>query len=144
MKKVLSAFLFAFIITSLTFAQKVDPLVSKCLSDAGPDAKYLKDFRIELGVTNTGTDFRYKASMALWKNTTYRLSMCSAENSKGKLVLNIVDDENKIVASSIDSKNGTIYSYVDFKCNKSGLYKLCYDFTEGSGGSGVGIVSLIR
>lgn len=144
MKKVISALFIIFLTTSLLSGQKADPAVSNCLTEAGTDAKYLKDFRIQLGPANTTKVFRYKASMALWKNTKYRLVMCSAETSKGKLILNIVDDENNTVASSVDSKTGTVYSYVDFKCNKSGLYKLCYDFTDGKGGSGVGIVSLVK
>ncbi len=109
---------------------RTDPLVSKCLLSTGPNAKYLKDFRIQLGQGASQNDFRYKANMSLWKNTRYRFTMCTADNSKGQLILNILDDTNKIVLSSVDTKTGTIYPYVDLICNKSGIYQIGFDFTE--------------
>ena len=68
---------------SLPFGQVTDPLISNCAINAGENAKYLKDFRIQLGKAATQSEFRYKANMSLWKNTKYRFSMCNAENSKG-------------------------------------------------------------
>jgi hypothetical protein len=48
------------------------------------------------------------------------------------------------VVSSFDQKSGKIYPYVEFICNKSGLYTLNYDFLDGQQGSGVGVVSMVR
>jgi hypothetical protein len=70
--------------------------------------------------------------------------MCNTEDSKGELILNIKDDANKIVISSFDQKSGKIYPFIDFICQKSGIYQLSYDFTNGQQGSGVGIVSMVR
>ena len=36
-----------------------DPLVSKCLNSIGSNAKYLKDFRVQLGEGSTAMTFRY-------------------------------------------------------------------------------------
>ena len=121
-----------------------DPLVSKCLLSTGPTAKYLKDFRIQLGQTNVQDALRYKANMSLWKNTRYRFTLCTDDNSKGKLILNIWDNTNNVVLSSVDKKTGTIFNYVDLVCNKSGIYQIYFDFTEGQSGSGVSIVSMIQ
>jgi hypothetical protein len=126
------------------FGQTTDGLVSTCISTAGPNAKYLKDFRIQLGKAATPGDLRYKTQMSLWKNTRYRFTMCNSENSEGKLILSIRDDANKVVLSSYDQKTGKIYPYVDFICNKSGIYQLSFDFTDGKQGSGVGIVSMVK
>ncbi len=120
-----------------------DPLVSKCLNSIGSNAKYLKDFRVQLGEGSTAMTFRYKANLSLWKNTKYRFTMCTSDNSKGQLILNIKDDASKNVASSIDNKTGTVYPYIELICNKSGVYQVWFDFTEGHSGSGVGIVSMI-
>ena len=127
----------------LSFGQVSDALRSECVMSAGSNAKFLKDFRIELGKTGNKADFRYKANMSLWKNTKYRFSLCNSQNSKGQLILTIKNDANKVILSSFD-KEGKIYPFVDFVCNKSGIYQLNFDFYDGQQGSGVGVVSMIR
>lgn len=124
-------------------AQASDQIVSQCVMSAGSDAKYLKDFRVQLGKAENPTDLRYKANMALWKNTKYRFSMCNAENSSGKLILTIKDETNKVIISSYDKKTGKAYFFIDFTCNKGGIYQLCYDFDNWQG-SGVGVVSMVK
>jgi hypothetical protein len=144
MKKTIITLTILFTFGFLSFGQVTDPLISNCAVNAGNNAKYLKDFRIQLGKAATQNDLRYKANMSLWKNTKYRFTMCNAENSKGQLILAIKDDTNKLILSSFDKKTGKIFSYVDFECQKSGIYQISYDFTNGQQGSGVGVVSMIR
>lgn len=144
MKKSLLTLSFLLATGFLSFGQTSDPLVSKCAMSAGNNAKYLKDYRIQLGKATAQNDLRYKANMSLWKNTKYRFSMCNSEDSKGQLILNIKDDANKVVLSSVDKKTGKTFPSVDFICNKSGIYQLHYDFTDGQQGSGVGVVSMIK
>jgi hypothetical protein len=144
MKKYLFTMVLLFAAGILVKGQSTDPLVSSCVLNAGSNAKYLKDFRVQLGKAPAAGELRYKAQMSLWKNTKYRFSMCSAEDSKGKLILIIKDDANKAVLSSYDQKTGKTYPFIDFICNKSGIYQLSYDFTEGQQGSGVGVVSMIK
>jgi len=128
----------------LASAQDNNPLVSKCLTQTGADSKYLKDFRIQLGAAAVPGEPRYKAQMSLWKNTKYRFTMCNSDNSQGQLILTIKDIEDKLVLTSYDSKSGKTYPFVDFECNKSGIYQLNYDFVNRQKGSGVGIVSMIK
>ncbi|HEX2969470.1 MAG TPA: hypothetical protein VHO46_10245 [Bacteroidales bacterium] len=144
MKNIAIAFLLLLGGTVLTYGQTGDPLVSQCVMNAGSDAKYLKDFRVQLGKAENSTDTRFKAKMSLWKNTRYRFSMCNADNSQGKLILIIRDEANKQVLSSFDKNTGKIFPYIDFTCNKSGVYQICFDFENGQQGSGVGVVSMIR
>jgi len=144
MKKYLTVLLLLLVAGFMAKGQTTDPLVSNCVMNAGTDAKYLKDFRVQLGKAATAGEPRYKAQMSLWKNTKYRFSMCNSEDSNGKLILSIKDNSNKIVLSSFDQKTGKIYPYVDFVCNKSGIYQLHYDFTGGHQGSGVGVVSMVK
>ena len=105
---------------------------------------YLKDFRIQLGKATAQGELRYKANMSLWKSTKYRFSMCNEESSKGQLYLVIKDEGNQIILSTFDKKTGKTYPYVDFECNKSGIYTINYDFTDGQQGSGVGVVSMVK
>lgn len=131
-------------ISLMSFGQANDPLVSNCVMNAGANARYLKDFRIQLGKATTQGEPRYKANMSLWKNTKYRFTMCNAENSKGQLILSIKDDSNKEILSSFDKNTGKTFSFVDFECQKSGIYQISYDFANGQQGSGVGVVSMIK
>lgn len=145
MKKYLLGLLLLLPAISTGYGQaETDPTVSKCLLTTGQSAKYLKDFRIQLGIGTKGDQYRYKANMSLWKNTRYRFTMCTADGSSGNLVLKIYDDANKPVLSSLDPETGNTYSYVDLVCNKSGIYHIYYDFTEARSGSGVSIVSLVQ
>ena len=128
----------------MTFGQAADRLVSDCAMDAGTDARYLKDFRVELGKATSNVELRYKVNMSLWKSTKYRFTMCNAKDSKGKLIFNIRDESNRLILSSYDQQSGKTFSVVDFECRKSGIYQLSYDFIDGQQGSGVGVVSLIK
>lgn len=143
MKKYLITFCFLLFIGAVAAGQ-TDALVTNCVMNVGPNAKYLKDFRIQLGKAASQSELRYKANMSLWKNTKYRFTMCNTDGSKGQLILTIKDDANKIILSSYDQKTGKSYAYIDFICNKSGIYQLSYDFTEGQQGSGVGVVSMLK
>jgi hypothetical protein len=144
MKTTIITLVFLFTVGFLSYGQVTDPLISSCAVNAGPNAKYLKDFRIQLGKGAAQSDLRYKANMSLWKNTKYRFTMCNAENSKGQLFLSIKDGSNKQILSSLDKKTGKIFSFVDFECQKSGIYQICYDFLNAQQGSGVGVVSMIK
>jgi hypothetical protein len=127
-----------------SFAQNMDSFAGNCVISAGAKAKYLKDFRIQLGKSASQGELRYKANMSLWKNTKYRFTLCNSKDSKGQLIFDLRDESNQIVASSIDPKTGKSYKIIDFTCNKSGVYRLNYDFTGRQQGSGVGVVSMIR
>ncbi len=144
MKKYIISFGLLISLGFASFAQTKDASVTDCVMNAGPNAKYLKDFRIQLGKASTQAEFRYKTNMSLWKNTKYRFTMCNTQESKGQLILNIKDDANKVIISSHDLTSGKTYPYIDFICNKSGIYQLSYDFTGGQQGSGVSVVSMLK
>jgi hypothetical protein len=144
MKKIIISLACLISCVILASAQSADPLVSKCVLAAGENAKYLKDFRVQLGKAENQTDLRYKANMSLWKNTKYRFSMCNANNSNARLIITIKDETNKLILSSFDKKTGKIYSSIDFTCNKSGIYQICFDFENSRQGSGVGVVSMVK
>lgn len=143
MKNILFTLTFLLITGSYCMAQESDQQVVKCLAGSGSDVKYLKDFRVQLGNTDQ-SEFRFKANISLWKDMKYRFTMCSLEDSKGLLVLNMQDDAKNLVLSSFDQKTGKAYVSVDFTCKKSGIYQLSYDFAKEKQGSGVGVVSVIK
>lgn len=144
MKKYLIILFLFFTTWIMVSGQATDPLVNSCIASAGPNSKYLKDFRVQLSKSSDPGELRYKAQMSLWKNTKYRFTMCNSDDSPGLLILSIKDNTNKVILSSYDQKTGKTYSYVDFICNKSGIYQLNFDFLGGQQGSGVGVVSMIK
>jgi hypothetical protein len=144
MKKLIITFSFLLFTGIMLFGQTTETLVSSCVMNAGNSAKYLKDFRVQLGKSAGQNELRFKANMSLWKNTKYRFNMCNSQDSKGQLILSLKDDANKEILSSFDSKTGKTYPFIDFICQKSGIYQLNFDFTNGQQGSGVGVVSMIK
>jgi hypothetical protein len=144
MKKHFITLLFLVTIGFMSYGQAPDTLVTKCAMNIGADAKYLKDFRIQLGQASAKSELRFKANISLWKNTKYRFTLCTTDGSKGQLILNIKDETNKVVLSSFDQKSGKTYTVVDFECRKSGIYHLNYDFLNWQQGSGVAIVSMVK
>jgi len=89
MKKLFITLLLLLPACLILHGQGTDQLVSSCVLDAGPNCKYLKDFRIQLSKAPSTVEMRYKTQMSLWKNTKYKFSMCTAEDSKGELILTI-------------------------------------------------------
>ncbi len=145
MKKYCIGLILLLVPVTFLYSQKnPDRFISNCIANTGPDSKYLKDFRIQLGQGSASNEFRFKAKIYLWKDTKYRFTMCTAENSKGQLVMNIRDELNKLILESSDPGTGTIYPFIDFNCARSGLYQICYDFSDMLPGSGAGIISILE
>lgn len=143
MKTILLTLSFLLVTGSLLSGQD-DQQIIKCLANSGSEAKYLKDFRVQLGKAEAVSELRFKANISLWKDMKYRFTMCNLEQSKGSLILNMKDDASKLVLSSFDQNTGKAYGSVDFICKKSGIYQLSYDFTNEKQGSGVGLISVIK
>jgi hypothetical protein len=144
MKKKISFLLCLLTISMMSFGQITDAFANKCAVSAGAKTKYLKDFRIQLGNATPQGELRYKANMTLWKNTRYRFTLCNSNDSKGQLIFILSNESDRIVATSIDKKSGKSYRFIDYVCDKSGIYRLNYDFTGRQQGSGVGVVSMIK
>ena len=145
MKKFISGyFVLIFSITALSAQDQPNILLDKCRATAGQSAKYLKDFRIQLREGTRGADFRYISTISLSKGVIYRFTLCNENNSKGKLIMNLKNSNDKVILSSLDEKTGSMKVNVDFKCKKSGLYKICCDFNNGQAGSGIAVVSVLK
>ena len=144
MKIYVLSILLLFAASLIIKGQLTDPFVAKCIKNAGENVRHLKDFRIQLGSDSPDSDLRYRVKITLWKNRKYRFTMCTFDNSKGELIISVKDNENKTILSSFDKNIGEASAYIDFNCNKSGIYQLNYDFLNRQSGSGVGVVSMIK
>jgi len=144
MKKLLAFITSVLLLPVILTGQTSDPFVSKCVMNAGPNSIYLKDFRIQLGKASSASDFRYKQVFALSKNMKYRFTLCNSDNSQGELIMKLVDDTGRTILTSYDPKTGKTFSTVEFVCNKTGTYKILFDFKDYQQGLAVGVVSLIK
>jgi len=125
-------------------AQSSSKLVEFCAASAGDDATYLKDFVVELeasGPDGKAPEQRY--TMVLSKNTEYRFTVCNADGSQGKAMVQLYD-MNKLYGSTYNPATGQSVKSVNFQCQKTGAYHLIISFIDGKKGSAVAIVSFIR
>lgn len=127
-----------------SLGQSSSKLAEFCAASAGDDATYLKDFTIELdaaGADGKAPEQRY--TMVLSKNTEYRFTVCNAEGSAGKAILQLYD-MTKLYGSTYNQATGQTFQSFNFQCQKTGAYHLIISFMDGKKGSAVAIVSFIR
>jgi hypothetical protein len=130
-------------VPGLSMAQTTD-LTSRCRDNSGPNTVFLKDFAVQLPKGSAAKELRWKQTLSLSKNMKYRFTLCNADNSAGQLIMKIMDNEGKLQLASFDQKSGKSFPKIDFTCNKTGTYKIYFDFLDFQPGSGVGIVSLVK
>jgi len=124
-------------------AQDISQLTAQCAAGAG-DVMYLKDFVVKLDQgTPGGAPPTARFALLLSKNVVYRFSICTAPNSEGEAVLQLLD-ENNLIGSTFISATGKDFPYFDFKCQKTGVYHVFISFKEGKEGEGVGIMSYVK
>lgn len=124
-------------------AQDISQLTAQCAGNAG-DVMYLKDFPVKLDQgTPGGAPPTARFALLLNKSIVYRFSICTAPNSDGEAVLQLFD-LNTLLGSTFITATGKTYPYVDFKCQKTGVYHVFISFKEGKAGEGVGIMSYVK
>jgi len=137
-------FFVAWIGEGLSVAQSSSKLVEFCTGVAGDDATYLKDFAVELdaaGADGKAPEQRY--TMVLSKNNEYRFTVCNAEGSEGKAIIQLYDI-NKLYGSTYSQTTGQTMKSFNIQINKTGAYHLTVSFLDGKKGSAVAIVSFVR
>ncbi|HJZ41402.1 MAG TPA: hypothetical protein VJ203_13630 [Bacteroidales bacterium] len=144
MKKFIIAFsVFVFAWSAFIHAQDVSQLTAQCAANAG-DVMYLKDFVVKLDQgTPGGAPPTARFALLLSKNVVYRFSICTAANSDGEAVLQLLD-MNTLLGSTFISATGKDFPYFDFKCQKTSVYHVFISFKEGRAGEGVGIMSYVK
>jgi hypothetical protein len=128
----------------ISFGQSSSKLVEFCTGVAGDDATYLKDFAVELdaaGADGKAPEQRY--TMVLSKNNEYRFTVCNAEGSEGKAIIQLYD-VSKLYGSNYSQTTGQMLKSFNFQCQKTGAYHLTVSFQDGKKGSAVAIVSFVR
>lgn len=125
-------------------AQSSSKLVEFCSSNAGDDATYLKDFTVELQAA--GPDGRapfQRATVLLRKDYEYRITVCNADGSEGKGVVQLMDMAQSY-GSNYNPATGNFAKYINVQIKKTGPYQLMMSFLDGKKGSAVVIVSFVK
>ncbi len=134
----------AFIKPGQVFGQSSSKLVELCNSVAGDEVTYLKDFYVELDAAGPdGKAPEQRFTIVLSKNNEYRFTVCNAEGSQGKAILQLYD-VSKLYASTYNAQTGQTFQSFNFQCQKTGAYHLIVSFLDGKKGSAVVIASFVR
>ena len=128
-------------IPGLAMAQTEDESLDICGALAGPDATYLKDFKVRLDASDPANIQRYP--VVLKKGNKYRISIASSRDYEGVMKLELYDS-NRLMATTNNPATGVDYPSIDWICTKTGAYHLFFSFKDGKAGMGVGVVSLVN
>jgi len=125
-------------------AQTEEQKVKICTEMAGPNATYLKDFLIELPEAqgNEKTP-QVKNSILLNKDTEYRFTLCTDDDSPGKAVVQLFDT-NGMLASTFNPTTGKEFKGFDIDIQKTGVYHVFVFFHDGKAGKATVIMSLVK
>lgn len=125
---------------SQTDAQKVEI----CSGIAGTDATYVKDFSIQLQASEGNEKAPIaKYSMILQKDTRYRLTICTDDDSPGKGFVQLLDT-GSLLGSSFIAATGKEYKGFDIDIQKTGVYHIFVQFHDGKAGKAVVILSFVK
>jgi len=123
-----------------TEAQKVD----LCSKSAGPEATYVKDMIAELQAVQGNEKFpSAKWSLILQKDTKYRITICTDDDSPGKGYVQLFDNQT-MLGSSYNATTGKEFKGFDFDCQKTGVFHFFVQFLEGKAGKAVVILSFVK
>jgi len=129
-----------YVASAQTEAQKVEI----CSGIAGTDATYVKDFPIQLQAAQGNEKSpTAKYSMILQKDTKYRLTICTDDDSPGKGFVQLLDT-GSLLGSSYNPATGKEYKGFEFDCQKTGVYHIFVQFQEGKAGKAVVILSFVK
>jgi hypothetical protein len=124
-------------------AQSPEQMVEICANKAGDDATYLKDFQVKLGVPVDGRPQVARFPLVLSSNNIYRFSVCDMENSEGKAIIRLYDN-NRLIFSSYSEDTKEEFNPFNFMCSKTGIYHIFISFLDGKPGECVGILSYVN
>ena len=124
-------------------AQCDNTLVDKAISQSGANTEYLREFKVKFDGPEPGKAIpSAKYPLLLSKNTTYRFNVSNAEESEGKVILQLYL-KDKLIGSTFDTQTATDLQRFDFACNKAATYEVVMSFDQGKPGCAVGILSIL-
>jgi hypothetical protein len=125
-------------------AQTEEQKVKICTGMAGADATYLKDFLVELQAAQGNEKVpQAKYSILLNKDTRYRFTLCTDDDSPGKGIVQLFDT-NALQASTFNPTTGKEFKGFDIDIQKTAVYHVFISFHDGKAGKATVIMSLVK
>jgi hypothetical protein len=124
---------FIFLNTFETYAQDDSFNVFQCAEIFGDSITFLNDFDLYQAKRKTPEDLNGKIwEVYLIQDTEYRFALCSKDGINDK-ILRLFDDtvteDNPYLSTGLKGKSNAFF---DFKCTKSGIYKVSIRFKNPS------------
>jgi hypothetical protein len=118
-------------------------LVDRAAQEAGPDAIYLRDFKVKLsGGTMENPSPLGRFPVFLNEGASYRFTIASDEFAEGFAVLQL-QRKDKVLGSTCDPEDSSHNGSFDFECSESATYQVLISFHEGLPGCAAGVISLV-
>jgi len=148
MKKIVIAFIVVsslFLLNTTANAQCKQQLVYQCAT-SNNKAIYLRDFNAKLKKTRPNKPPAVaRFSVVLNKGTNYRFNLCNMKGFEGRSVLTLYDPK-RVHGSTYNKSTDRDWKYLDFICQKSGVYFVSIKWKKGKDdkkGCAVGIMSFV-
>ena len=128
----------------IAHAQTDAQRVEICSGIAGKEATYVKDFPVQLQAAQGNEKSpTAKYSMILQKDTKYRITICTDDDSPGKGFVQLLDT-GSLMASSYNPATGKEWKGFDIDIQKTGVYHIFVQFIDGKAGKAVVILSFVK
>jgi hypothetical protein len=129
---------------SVAFGQTEAQKVEICSGIAGKDAQYVKDFSVqELAAEGNEKAPTAKYSMILQKDTRYRITICTDDDSPGRGFVQLFDT-GALLGSSYNQTTGKEYKSFEIDIQKTGVYHIFIQFIDGKAGKATVILSFVK
>ena len=125
-------------------AQTEAKKVELCSKSAGPDATYLRDLPADLPAVQGNEKIPMtKYSLILQKDTKYKITICTDDDSPGKGYVQLFDNQ-MMLGSSYNAATGKEFRGFDFDCQKTSVYHFFIQFQEGKAGKAIVVLSFLK
>lgn len=124
-------------------AQCNQTLVNKAATKAGPEAIYIRDFKIKLTegtMENPSPVGRFP--VYLNEGVTYRFTLANDEDLNAFAILQLMR-KDKILGSTYDYELNTDHQQFDFLCEEAATYQVLVSFNEGQPGCAAAVLSIL-
>jgi hypothetical protein len=124
-------------------AQCDQTLVDKAAMEAGPEAIYIRDFKVKLSggsMENPSPVGRFP--VYLNKGINYRFTIASDESRDAFAILQLIRRDN-LLGSTYNFDTGTDLQKFDMLCEESATYQVLVSFNEGQPGCAAAVLSMI-
>ena len=127
-----------------SYAQCNKELSEKAKSKITDSEVLLEEYKVKLKAADINDPAPVaKFSQKFEKNEKYRIRIMSDKEKYNAEGIFRLYENNRLLGTNHVATSGKTYPYIDFKCTKTGDYKLLITFKDGKAGCAVVVVSYL-